>query len=263
MDQPTSPGGSDAGGVRELADVRYDIGLSTCRVRDMPERIRPREEMERRGADGVSDAVLLAVLLRVGTTGVNVVDLAQGLLRRYGSFSAMASASVAELSKHRGMGPVKAQTLKAALEIGQRIGLESLPNRYRVRTPEDAARLLQTEALTLTQERFWVLHLDTRNYLVCQPVAVSTGTLDSSPVHPREVFKGAVSSSVAAVLLAHNHPSGDPTPSAEDVRVTRQLVDSGRTLGIRVLDHVILGKPGRSEGPPYLSLREAGLVDFA
>ncbi|MDP6525827.1 MAG: DNA repair protein RadC [Kiritimatiellia bacterium] len=248
--------------VRELADTDYLIEDSAWRVRDMPERMRPREEMARVGAENVSDAVLLSVLLRVGTKGVNVVDLAQGLLRKYGSLTAMAAASEDDLAQARGLGGVKAQIIKAALEIGRRLRDEAMPKRFRIKTPEDAAGLLKDRLCGLDREQFWVLHLDAKNQLKSRPVNVSSGLLDASLVHPREVFRGAVRDATAAVVLVHNHPSGDTAPSAEDLRVTRQLVEAGKIMDIKVLDHVIIGKPSGNGDRWFLSMREEGVVSF-
>jgi DNA repair protein RadC len=230
----------------------------------MPERTRPREEVERLGVGNVRDAVLLAILLRCGVKGRNVADLAEEMLRRYGSLTALAASSVEDLSREfKGIGKVKAQTLLASLEIGRRLTQEAVPRRCKIRTPEDAAQLLRESARPLNAEVFWVLLLDARNQLKRQPVEISRGLLDSSQVHPREVFREAVRTSTAAVVLVHNHPSGDPTPSAEDVRITRQLVEAGRVMGINVLDHVVLGRSTGERPRDYLSLREEGLVSFS
>jgi DNA repair protein RadC len=218
--------------------------------------------MTRLGAQHVSDDVLLAVLLRSGVRGTNVVDLARRLLKRFGSLTGMARASADELAAERGMGPVKAQVLSAALEIARRLGEEATPERPAIRTPADVERLLRDEVRALDAEMFWVLLLDTKNRLKTPPVGVTKGLVDASLVHPREVFRPAIRAAAAAVVLAHNHPSGDPTPSAEDIRITRQLVDAGRLMDIRVLDHVILGRPGTGGGTGCLSLRESGVAPF-
>jgi DNA repair protein RadC len=258
--QESSP---DERRVAELADAGYEIEPSSWRVKDLPEGMRPREEIERRGVEHVADSVLIAVLLRTGVRGVNVVDLAHGLMRRYGSLTALAGASVEELSAVKGIGSVKAQILKSALEIGRRLTCEAVPTGTPIRTPGDAARVLRDHMRSLDQEQFWVLHLNAKNCLKSQPVAVTSGLLDASLVHPREVFRDAVRSATAAVVLVHNHPSGDPTPSAEDIRITRQLVESGKIMDIKVLDHVIIGKPGPRADREFLSMRELGVVDFA
>ena len=236
------------------------------RICDMPMRLRPREAMERQGAEHVSDAVLLAILLRSGARGMNVMDLAEGLLVKYGSLTALARTSVDELAGDRslkGLGRVKAQALRAALELARRIADESRDGRGAlVRSPEEAASVLRALAQPLDHERFWTLMLDTRNRLKGSATEVSKGILDSSLVHPREVFKPAIQTGCAALILVHNHPSGDPAPSAEDLRITRQLIQAGRVIGIKVLDHVILGGRSPERERDFLSMREAGLVEF-
>ena len=239
-----------------------EYAIPPRRVADIPERQRPRELFDRFGGEHVSDEVLLAILLRSGVRGVNVVDLAHQLLLDYGSLAAVAQASTDELAGRRGMGRVKAQVLKAALELARRLAEETAPARQRIRTPEDAARLLRARAGARETESFWVLLLDTKNQLRRPPVEVSSGLLNASLAHPREVFKEAIRSLSAAIVLAHNHPSGDPTPSAEDLRITRQLVEAGRIVDIPVLDHVILGHRAEGREKDFCSLRESGLVAF-
>lgn len=239
---------------------------SVYRVCDMPMRLRPREAIERQGIEHVSDVALLAVLLRSGAAGMNVVELAEAILREYGTLTAISRASVTELSANRlfkGMGKVKAQTLKAALELSRRLAEECREEGERfVRSPEDAAGILRATAKVLDHERFWTLHLDTRNRVKGAPQEVSKGILDASLVHPREVFKPAIQSGCAALVLVHNHPSGDPTPSAEDVRITRQIVQAGQVIGIKVLDHVVLGRASALRDRDFMSMRESGLVEF-
>ena len=236
------------------------------RVCDMPMRLRPREAIEREGIDHVPDVALLAVLLRSGSPGMNVVNLATEILKHYGSLTAISRASVEELAcnaSFKGLGRVKAQTLKAALELARRMAEETRDERgVFVRSPEDAASVLRTVAKTLDHERFWTLLLDTRNRIKGAAQEVSKGILDASLVHPREVFKPAIQSGCAALVLVHNHPSGDPTPSAEDVRITRQLVQTGQVIGIKVLDHVVLGRASDGRDSDFLSMRETGMVEF-
>ena len=243
-------------------ELLYRIEGSGWSVRDIPERCRPREEMERVGAEHVSDAVLLAIILRSGTQGTNVVALAEGLLRHFGSLTALAGSSVQELARVRGMGRVKAQTILAALELGRRLSREALPARICVRTPEDAARVLRETACRQEREVFWVLHLDAKNRLKRDAEAISHGLLDASLVHPREVFRDAIRSATAAVVLVHNHPSGDPAPSAEDVRITRQLVQAGKIVDIKVLDHIVLGRRTDGQARDFVSMREEGMAGF-
>ncbi len=236
------------------------------RLCDMPVRLRPREAVERLGVENVPDQVLIAVLLRSGARGMNVVDLAERLMRTYGSLTALSRASVEELTNNRqlrGLGKVKAQMLKAALELARRIADERRDERGSVvRSPEDAAAVLRETAKPLDHERFWTLPLDSKNRLKWGVEEVSRGILDTSLVHPREVFKRAIQWGCAAVVLVHNHPSGDPTPSAEDVRITRQLVQAGQVIGIKVLDHIVLGRPSTDRARDFVSLRESGVVEF-
>ncbi|MFH0880594.1 MAG: DNA repair protein RadC [Lentisphaerota bacterium] len=237
--------------------------ISPYRMRDLPARERPREMFDRLGAEHLSETVLLALILRSGVSGVSVIELGQQLLRKYGSLAELSRATLDELAAIRGMGKVKAQVLKAALELGRRLVDEQMPARRTVRQPEDAASVLRETARALDREIFWVLLLDTKHGLKKPPVEVSKGLLDASLVHPREVFREAICSSSAAVVLMHNHPSGDPNPSSEDLRITRQLIEAGRVVDIPVLDHVILGRAREGRSQDYCSLREAGLVDFS
>lgn len=237
-----------------------------CRVCDMPLRLRPREAVARQGLENVSDAVLLALILRTGARGTNVMDLAEALLVKYGSLTALSRVSVDAMAADtafKGLGRVKAQMVRAALELARRMADETRDERGGfVRTPDEAAELMREVARGLDHERFWVLTLDTRNRLKGRPVEISRGILDSSLVHPREVFKAAIQAGSAAVVLVHNHPSGDPSPSAEDIKLTRQLVQTGQVVGIKVLDHVILGRRTGNAGCEYTSLRQSGTVGF-
>ncbi len=228
----------------------------------MPVGLRPREEVDRVGVEHASPDVLLAILLRTGTRGLNVVDLARTIMQRFGSLTAVASAPVEELSSVPGVGPVKAQILKVALELGRRLSEESVTRDTPVRSPADVALLMRESVRPLEREVFWVLLLNAKNRLKMRPTIVSQGLLDASLVHPREVFQIAIRSGAAAVILVHNHPSGDPTPSAEDVRVTRQLAEAGAVVDIKVLDHIVIGKGGGALPDAYVSMRESGLVTF-
>jgi DNA repair protein RadC len=218
--------------------------------------------MDRAGAAGVADDVLIAILLRGGVKGRSVVELARELRAKYRTLGDLAAVSVEELRTVFGIGRVKAQVLVAALELGGRRHSEPVREGVRIRSPEDAVRVLRDQARALDREVFWVLLVNTKSVVVGHPVEVSKGLLDASLVHPREVFREAVRTQTSSVVLVHNHPSGDPTPSAEDVRITRQLVDAGRIMDIRVLDHVVLGRPSVDGGREFVSLREEGLVSF-
>ena len=257
-----APQQSPTSGLSPREQARYEIEESALRVRDIPASLRPREEMARLGPEHVSDVVLLAIILRTGTQGVNVVNLAQAMFNHYdGSLTRLAGATIEELKQFKGISDVKAQMLMAALQIGRNMTREALPEGKRIKTPADAVRALAHDARLLDTEVFWTLHLDSRNRLRRPPEVITQGLLDASLVHPREVFRDAIRSVTAAVLLAHNHPSGDPTPSAEDIRITRQLVEAGKVVDIKVLDHIIIGRHATpTEG--FVSMREQGVVDF-
>ncbi len=243
--------------------LKYEVRPQNLRVCDMPAQLRPREEFERVGAENVSDAVLLALILRTGTKGMNVVEVSQRLITAFGSLTALAKASVKEIQSINSIGPVKAQMIKAAMELAQRLTRESVGESPMVTTPEQAAAVLRERARVLQKEIFWALMLDAKNRLIGEPEKISEGTLTSSLVHPRELFKKAVELSCASIILAHNHPSGDPTPSSEDIKVTRQLIGAGEVMGIKILDHIVIGHRRTNSNTDFLSLREAGLVRFS
>jgi DNA repair protein RadC len=247
----------------EMADkITYSTKDEALRVCDMPAQLRPREEFERVGAENVSDAVLLALILRTGSKGMNVVEVSQRLMSAFGSLTALAKASVKEIQSINSIGPVKAQMIKAAMELAQRLTRESVGESPIVTTPEQAAAVLRERARVLQHEVFWALMLDSKNRLIGEPQKISEGTLNSSLVHPRELFKKALQFSCASMILAHNHPSGDPTPSSEDIKVTKQLINAGEVMGIKVLDHIVIGHRKYQNATDFMSLREAGLVRF-
>ena len=249
----------------ETTNTGRDATYPTApRIKDLPPDLQPREMLERFGAAHVPDAVLLAVLLRTGMPRKNVLDLSAELLQTHRSLPELSRASLQELMSVKGLKRVKALTLLAAFELGRRVRDEGLRDCPAVRTPADVERLVRGQAERATVEIFWMLPLNKKNRLITrQPIEVSRGILDASLVHPREVFAQAVRTGSAAVVLSHNHPSGDPAPSADDVAITRRMVEAGRTIDIRVLDHVIVGRPARAGEPAgFFSLREAGVVDF-
>ena len=248
--KPTPPIPADA----------YEISRS--RIKDLPDHRRPRELALEAGVESVPDEVLVAILLRAGIRGQSVIDLARQVLDRHqGSLARLAGASHNELRGIKGIGRVKALELQAALELGRRAAGENRELLQLVRAPADVLALLQAETARLDQEVFWVLMLDQKYRLRRAPAPVTKGILDASLAHPREVFREAIRLAAAAIIVAHNHPSGDPTPSAEDLATTRQLVATGKVVGIQVLDHIVIG--GNHPAPaPFVSLREAGLVDF-
>ncbi len=249
-------------------DCRAPDPDTPLRVKELPAAMQPREEFERRGAEHVPDEVLLAILLRSGVPGKNVAELARDLLRRYQGLGNLARADYHELRglNIKGLGKVKCMELAAALEISRRAAQhhhlqEARTDAEAIREPEAVYRLLAPLARGQQQEIFWAVLLNTKNRVIGQPIETTRGLLDSSPVHPREVFSKAVRYSASAVILAHNHPSGDPTPSKEDIDITRRLVEAARILGIRVVDHLVVGKPSAG-APGYVSLREKNLVAF-
>ncbi len=221
-------------------------------IKDLPTEERPRERLARCGEGALNTTELLAIILRVGVGGESALDLAQRLIVNYGGLPGLARASFAELRAERGLGNAKTAQLKAALELGRRMLLASPEERLIVRSPSDVAQILMAEMSHLEQEHFHVLYLDTRNRLLGSD-DVYVGSLNASHIRVAEIFRDAVRRNCAAVIVAHNHPSGDPSPSQEDVHVTRQLVAAGDLLGISVLDHLVIGQQR------FVSLRERGL----
>ena len=221
-------------------------------IRDLPPSERPRERFARVGEGALSTAELLAIILRTGVGGESVLDMATRLLSSYHGLSGLARASVPELMAEKGLGEAKTAQLKAALELGRRMLSVSPEDRFVIRSPTDVAQLLMADMAHLEQEHFRVLYLDTRNRLLASET-VYVGSLNASHIRVGEVFREAVKRNCAAIIVVHNHPSGDPTPSPEDVEVTRQLVAAGNLLDIDVLDHLVIGQQR------FVSLRERGL----
>lgn len=222
-------------------------------MRDLPADERPRERLERYGPGALGTPELLAIILRVGNARVSALQLAQQLVSKYGGLRGVAAASVQELSEVSGIGLAKACQLKAAFELGKRLATSSDAPRPVISSPLDAVNLVMEEMRYYPEEHFKTIFLDTRHQVIGAE-ETSKGTLSASLVHPREVFKAAIKATAAAVLLAHNHPSGDPTPSKEDLALTARLVQTGELVGIPVLDHLIIGD-GR-----YVSLKDKGFV---
>lgn len=222
------------------------------RMKELPSGEQPRERLRDNGPTALSDAELLAILLRVGVSGINVVQLSQQLLIECGGWGGLQRADYHALCQHHGIGEAKAATLKAALEIGRRLLLTDQEQRFQIKTPADVANLLMMEMSHLDQEHLRTVLLDTKNRVqaIC---TVYVGSLNSSVVRVGEVFKEAVRRNSASLIVVHNHPSGDPTPSPEDVMVTREIVHAGTLLDVEVLDHLVIGQ-GR-----FVSLRERKL----
>lgn len=223
------------------------------RIKELPASEQPRERLRDHGPAALSDAELLAILMRVGVQGTNVVQLSQQLLREYGGWPGLMRSDYAELCKRHGIGEAKAATLKAALEIGRRLLLTAHEERFQIKSPADAAQLMQLEMSHLDQEHLRAICLDTKNR-VQKVHTVYVGSLNSALIRVGEVFKEAIKLNSAAIVVVHNHPSGDPTPSPEDVLVTRQIIDAGKLLDVDVLDHLVIGQ-GR-----FVSMRERGLA---
>lgn len=221
-------------------------------MRDLPVDLRPRERMLYAGPSALSTAELLAIILRVGNRGENVMRMAERLLHEFGGVTGLAQANFEELCAAYGMGEAKATQIKAALELGRRLLVASPAERPQVRSPSDIANLLMLEMSLLEQEQLRVVLLDTKNY-VTKVHTVYSGSLNSAVVRISEVFREAVRANSAALAVVHNHPSGDPTPSPEDVRVTEMIVEAGALLDIDVLDHLIIGRNR------FVSLKERGL----
>lgn len=222
------------------------------RIRDLESSQRPRERLASLGATSLSNAELIAILLRTGIKGINAVQLGQKILMDCGGLAGLHRLSYAELCRMRGVGPAKSAQIKAAVELGNRLAASTPTELPVIQSPEDAASLILYEMGALEQEHLNVMLLDTRNQMV-KLVEVYRGSLNSSLIRVSEVFKEAVRANAAAIIVVHNHPSGDPTPSPEDISVTRAIVQAGKLLDIEVLDHIVVGKN------KFISLKSRGL----
>lgn len=227
-------------------------------IRDLPAHERPRERLAEHGAEQLRESELVAILLRTGTPRASAVDVGAQLLARFGgSLAQVAAAPLERLQEIPGIGRDKAVTLKAAFELARRLVREEQREQPLLDTPEQIARYVREEIRHLDVETFFVLHLNARRRLV-QMERLSQGTLDTVFAHPREVFRRAIAAGAHAVALAHNHPSGDPSPSDPDVRLTRDLIRAGHLLRIEVVDHVIVGRQTAGRAQDWVSLRELG-----
>ena len=227
------------------------------RIKDQPESERPRERLAASGADALSNAELIAILLRTGLKGMNAVEVGKQLLARFGSLQELARASVDDLRQVKGIGRDKAVTLVAAFALAFKMAKELQAESPPLDNPESVVSLLRARNLVRPVEKLQVLLLNTRRRLI-RVEEVADGTIDTLLVHAREVFRHAIAANAAAIVLAHNHPSGDPTPSEADIKVTRDLIRAGQLLKIDVLDHVILGRATPERAKDYASLRELG-----
>ncbi|WP_371873790.1 RadC family protein [Dictyobacter arantiisoli] len=215
----------------------------------MPIDDRPRERLQKFGADTLSTADLLAIILRTGTQRENVVELATKLLAKYGGLSGLMSADFYELGNEHGIGAAKSAQLKASLEIGKRLSMLSSKKRYQITSADDAARLVRMEMMYLDHEEMHIILLDTKNQVI-ECIKRYKGTVNSSVLRIAEVMRPAITRNSPRMIVCHNHPSGDPSPSPEDIEVTQQLVEAAKLLDIDILDHIIIGNPR------YISLKE-------
>ena len=229
------------------------IPVHPLMIKELPADERPREKMKERGAQSLGNSELLAILLRTGNFQESALRIAENLLDRQGGLAGFGNATMEEFEQVKGVGEAKAITVMAAIELGRRVTTLAPAERAIIRTPDDVAALLMPRFRYETKESFIAILLSTKNHVLKTPV-ISVGSLNASIVHPRELFREAINASAAAVILAHNHPSGDPAPSPEDVSLTRKLVEAGKLLDIPVLDHIVLG-----DGK-YISFKEKGIL---
>lgn len=231
--------------------------MSGPRIKDIPASERPRERLAAEGADTLSNSDLIAILLRTGMQGKSALVIGQELLAKFQTLERLAQASVEQLCEVKGIGRDKAVTLQAAFTLARRMAAEIRIESPMLDSPARIADLLREEARTYDVEHLVVLMLDTRRRLI-RLERISQGTLDSIHVHARDVFKHAIAANAASIVLVHNHPSGDPTPSEADIKITRDLIRAGQLLKIDVADHVILGHRTTERAKDYASLRELG-----
>ncbi|MBI2844222.1 MAG: DNA repair protein RadC [Armatimonadetes bacterium] len=222
-------------------------------IKDLPPDERPRERLVKYGPDVLSMAELLAILIRTGTTEHSALDLAECLLSEFGSVKRMVGARVEQLASIKGVGIAKACQIKAAIELGARIAAFTEDSKPAVRSPSDVVHLMMPELRYEDREHMKALFLDVKNQVI-RVSTISIGGLNVSLIHPRELFKEAICCAAASVIVCHNHPSGDPTPSQEDIEVTKRLVEAGKIIGVDLLDHVIIG-----DGK-FVSLKEKELL---
>jgi DNA repair protein RadC len=234
-----------------------DRGAPSLKISELPQDERPREKLLARGPAALTDPELIAILLRTGLPGANAVEVARQLLKRYGTLSGLSRCTVNEIEKIPGIGKAKALHLMAAFGLGQRLANERLANQ-KLDSPELVHELMAAEMRALHKESLRVVLLDTRYHLI-RIEEVSLGSVNESIAHPRDVFRPAVVASAYAVIVVHNHPSGDPSPSQSDHSLTRRLVEGAELLQIKLLDHVIIGAPAEGR-QPYFSFKEAGVL---
>jgi len=226
---------------------------SSFTVRDLPKPERPRERLQRFGPEALSAQELLALVVGRGIPKKSVMNIAQELITKFGNVKAIGQATIEELSQIKGIGLAKAAQIKASFELGRREELEPELKSFDIKDPEAVVKAIRASIKDKAKEHFKLILLNPRNKIIGIST-ISIGTLNTSLVHPREVFKDAIMHSAASVVLAHNHPSGDPEPSEDDITITKRLMEAGKILGIEVMDHIIIAKNG------FLSFKEKGLI---
>lgn len=227
--------------------------MESIMIKDVPKEDRPRERLLKFGSSHLSNQELLAILLGTGTKKESVMNLANRLLMHFEGLKLLKDATIEELTAIKGIGKAKGVLVLSAIELGKRMNEYKPDEKYTIRSPEDGADFVMEEMRSLRQEHFVAIFLNTKNQIIHRQT-IFIGSLNASIVHPREVFREAVKRSAASIIVAHNHPSGDPTPSQEDIHVTRRLAESGKVVGIELLDHLIIGNR------KFVSLKEKGYL---
>ncbi|NUO09385.1 MAG: DNA repair protein RadC [Candidatus Brocadia sp.] len=223
-------------------------------IKQLPTHERPRERLIQSGDEHLTDAELLGIIIRDGTQDYSAVDLARKLLSEYGDFRRLSTASVSELCETKGIGPARAAQIKAALAIAKRLTETSIRPQQQFKCSNDIFRHFHEQLREKKQEVFLAVLLDNKNRIIKVEADVTKGSLTSSIAHPREAFKAAIKESAASVIFVHNHPSGDPEPSKEDIQITQRLSEAGNIVGIKVLDHIIIGNGS------FVSLKDKGII---
>jgi DNA repair protein RadC len=226
---------------------------SSFTIHDLPRSERPRERLQKFGPEALSAQELLALIIGRGIPKKSVMNIAQELLARFGNVKAIGQATIEELSQIKGIGLAKAAQIKASFELGRREELEPELKNFDIKDPESVVKAIRASIKDKAKEHFKLILLNPRNKIIGIST-ISIGTLNASLVHPREVFKDAIMHTAASVVLAHNHPSGDPEPSEDDITITKRLIEAGKILGVEVIDHIIVGKNG------FFSFKEKGLI---
>ena len=223
-------------------------------IRDLPKAERPRERLIKLGPEALSAQELLALIIARGIPGKSVINIAQELLSKFGNIKSVGETTIEQLCQIRGIGPAKAVQILACFEIGKRGELEIEQKKYDIKNPQAIVKAIRASIKNKAKEHFKLIILDSRNKII-DITNVSVGTLNANLAHPREIFKDAITHNASSVILCHNHPSGDPEPSEDDQKITKQLLEAGKILGIEVLDHIIIGQES------FTSLKDKKLLD--